>query len=96
MGEKLCVGDWVTWEGQARKGVSEKRTGEIIAVVSPQQDPDVFKKTLGTVFRNYRIDKTSPLRDHESYLVAVPMLPRGRTRKVYWPKVKTLSKIHTF
>jgi hypothetical protein len=63
---------------------------ECIAVVPAGEYPfQSIKAQLGPEFRYHQMDGKP--RDHESYFVALPMPERGRTRKVYFPRVKDLK-----
>jgi hypothetical protein len=90
--ETFKIGDWAEWTSQAQGSVKTKR-GECIAVVPPRVRPFSLKPKLGTVFTFQAMDSCGLPRDYESYLFALPMAPKGRSRKAYWPRVSALKKI---
>lgn len=68
------VGDIVSWLSVGR-GMRTIKRGEVYRVVPPLgHQTDMPSRTI--------------IRDHESYIVAVPM-PDG-SRKLYWPPVSAL------
>lgn len=87
---KIKVGDWV----KINRHDGTHQVAECIAIVPPNLNAQKFRETLDTGFRYHQMDG-SP-RDHESYLVALKQSLKGRTRKVYWPRVKDLSPLNTW
>jgi hypothetical protein len=71
--KQLKRGDIVTWTSQAA-GASKAKTGEIVEVVAAGARPP--GKGWGWA------------RDHESYLVRVPV---GKRTRLYWPRASRLE-----
>ena len=85
-GPALRVGDVVEWDSQSHGHVTRKR-GTIIAVVPPHIEPvrclpAGYKPVDGAGFGMYR--------DHESYLVAKPLVAR---KLAYWPRAYMLRLV---
>lgn len=75
------LGDKVKWTSSAG-GVTRTKLGEVIEVVAPRMPPQEKVTDMGRP------------RPHESYVVrAVAQGTETHTRRVYWPRVVTLSLV---
>ena len=94
--KKYKLSEWSTWTSSSQ-GTTKTKVAECVAVVPSgvwvrriierMFDPKEwsFSAIMGARF--------SASRDHESYIFAEPPSPRGKKRKLYWPKVAGLKKI---
>ena len=94
--QKFKVGDWAEWSSTAG-GSTKTKQGECVAVVPPGGKSDKYAAALyvksNKIYVASAMDSCGTPRDHESYIFALPALPKGRVRKLYWPRVSGLSKI---
>ena len=94
--QKFKVGDWAEWTSTAG-GSTKTKQGECVAVVPP--GGKAYEYAAALCVESNKICVASAMagcgvpRDHESYIFALPASPKGRVRKLYWPRVSGLSKI---
>jgi len=82
----LQVGDWVSWESQARGGY-RKKTGEVVAIVPAGRQPS--REDFPQLYRGPGVGLP---RAHASYVVKVTTGKRRRSFRVYWPVANRLVK----
>jgi len=94
--QKFKVGDWAEWTSTAG-GSTKTKNGECVVVVPIGGKAYEYAAALCVESKKLYVASTMDggglPRDHESYIFALPPKPKGRVRKLYWPRVKGLSKI---
>lgn len=93
-GERLRVGDWVSWESQAAGSWTEKR-GQIVAEIPAGISFWQWKANNGFDTSKYGRgwDSETNQRKEVSYLVAVPSKTGRGKPKLYWPLAWKLEKV---
>ncbi len=79
----LFAGDEVTWVSQSQ-GYRTQKTGKVVEFVQAGKEPRTKLRSDGWV------------RDHGSYVVAVPGKTPKSATKMYWPRVHHLTLVRGF
>lgn len=84
------LGETVSWISQAQ-GCTRKKAGKVVEVVPPGEYPDRDR------FRSlYKGSGVGLSRNHESYVVKAQQVSGRQTKKIYWPRVKNLTRVLSF
>lgn len=88
---RFALGDKVTWKGSTR---NMERTGVIVEVVGIGQYPTVTEAPDEPPIVTYpELNVAHYYREHESYVVAVPLPQEGARPRRFWPRVGCMEKI---
>ena len=85
----FAVGAQVTWSSQAG-GNTTTKTGEVVAIVPPKTQPNVWK--LAEKHGGISEYGGGMSRPHVSYIVMVKPTPKSKPR-LYWPLANKLQAV---